>query len=286
MPLDAVISYVYNLKIAETTRRNFSTTALAHPSVIALTGITNVRTKYNSLKEESGGVLGTYIYARPHWYFKADAAAAHISFKYKGSTESRTQTDDILLSGGYGVTLGPQARVTFSGLVGLPTHNDRSLSLPQFGIGHVGLGAQLDAAVYHDGNRAHHLVQAATRLIHFFPRSTVAMRAQNSVRLDVYPGDLLDLFIGYQISVRMHALEVGYNPSFLFNVKTSSVLPGISFDHVYIRPSFYANYRYLFKAYDVPMGFGIGASYGFDIKQSPLNNRRSTTVWTGLGMLF
>lgn len=284
--LQAIISYVYNLKIAETTRRNTTQSDAIHPSLISLLGVSTLRTKYNGLKEEAAGALGTYIYMQPDWYLRADGAAAHIRYKYEGLTIARNQTDDILFSGGYGVGIGSTGRITLSGLVGIPTHADRSLVLPQFGTGHVGLGTQVDASIHLDGNRADHLIQGAARIIHFFPRSSRLATDYGPIALTSYPGDLLDLFMGYQISIRKHALEMGFNPSFLFHAGTSSPLTAALFDHIYIRPSFYANYRYIFRAWSFPMALGIGASYGFDVIQSPFNTRRSTTFWAGTGLLF
>jgi hypothetical protein len=276
------ISLVYNLRIAETTKNQFIVFKEKHPSVITVTPVIQFRKTHNDLREFVGGGLGTYIYATDHWYGRVNAAVGRSAeTNCMGISDGRTDLDDILFSGGYGHRLNEYAKVTFSAHFGIPTHKDGSLQGIQLGTGHYGLGAQVDGSLKVHTN---HALMAALRFIHFFPRNVKTILGPERFNFSI--GNLVDLFFTYQGNWERHQLEVGYNPTFLFDASIHPSLATVVKQTDFIASSFYASYRYGFMLCGLPSGIIFGTSYGFDHSPKIFGDKYIVTSWFSFGVKF
>ncbi len=107
-------------------------------------------------------------YAQKNWFIRLDFAVAHLKRRSEilsNLDQSRTQTDDLLFSGGYGFSTSERSRFSLSGLLGVPTHKPLDLPILQFGSGHVGMGVQLDNNYKYWSINT---LRSAARYIHFF----------------------------------------------------------------------------------------------------------------------
>ncbi len=138
---------VYNLRIAETTTSRRFEEFGNLPWVAAITTVGQFRQSRADVNQALGGALATLSYAQKNWFIRLDFAVAHLkrrSENFPNLDQSRTQTDDLLFSGGYGFSTSERSRFSLSGLLGVPTHKPLDLPILQFGSGHVGMGVQLD----------------------------------------------------------------------------------------------------------------------------------------------
>jgi len=305
-----IISPVYNLRISESTKRQHGEFNPERPSLGTITLYTTARQQYIGTHQNAIGLLPTLIYTTESAYLRVDWSFGHVSDRINSNMISRshTQTDDLLFSAGYSYAPNQQTKLTLSGLFGLPTHQDKSL-LPypgttlletQIGVGHVGLGIQLDGEFRFAPLRTSigHSIRAAARLIHFFPRIVPTPAMINILYpthpiFSLYPGDLLDIFLGYHITIRHHAFETGYNPSFLFHSRICPIISGFNRAANYTRSSFYIFYKYGFSMHNHESAIAIGVSGGFDNTrgsdsqgQRPFDNRYILTGWLGWGLSF
>ncbi|MCX5922740.1 MAG: hypothetical protein NTX86_05450 [Candidatus Dependentiae bacterium] len=275
LPAHGSISIVYNLRVAQTSRRIVAGT-ISEPSLATATLFGIFREKYNGDKHRAGGGLFTLVYAPETFFLRVDAAVGRVASNNAGVHFGRTQTDDLLFSGGYSPRISDNVRLTFSGLVGFPTHKDTSLEHVQFGFGHYGLGGQIDGSFIYSSNRGN-TVRCAARCVHFFPRQA-PVNCLESFNYGL--GNLVDLFFAFHATRTRHNMEVGYNPSFFFDAHVCPFLLGAKEKANYIRNSFYGLYRCSFNINEMTHSITTALSYGFDTRPKVVGNKRSVTVWS------
>lgn len=122
LPVKGSISIVYNLRVAETSKRLDVKSMFPRPSLGTCTLFGTFRKKYNETKHTAVGGLFTLVYAPESFFLRVDGAFGRVASNIEGMHFSRTQTDDLLFSGGYSPTISDKIRMTFSGLLGFPTH--------------------------------------------------------------------------------------------------------------------------------------------------------------------
>lgn len=287
IPIYGTISVVYNLRIAETTKRqHLNQHSTSHSKLAALTLFDQLRRTYNGIRETGSGGLGTFVYfPESSCYLRADWAAGRVTEKISDMPHfSRVQTDDILFSGGYSVAM-QQAKFTLSGLFGVPTHKDTSLQHNQLGVGHVSLGGQLDGS-YMVPWHNNHTVFAAARFIHFFSRSVEAFFTPLYTHYNFGAGNLTDLFLAYHVNAGPHRFETGYNPTFLTNVTLKPYIAAVVNAINFIRSSFYGTYSYVFSSERFLQGIIAGISYSFDHRPKDFGYKRIITLWGTWGINF
>lgn len=282
------ISIVYNLRIAEATKRQREHISTYHlkPSIASLTLLNLNRKTYNNIHQNVAGGLITLLSTYKQAYIRLDTAAAHNKQKLPElGTRARTQIDDLLFSGGYSFKSKQHARMTLSGLLGIPTHRDTGFLCPEIGTGHVGLGGQFDASCFY---RPHYAVLGAVRFIHFFPRKT-SLLAPTCRTPDFHLGNLADLFIAHQCNWQQHHWEIGYNPTFAFDAHFCPALPTLRalVNQIgFIRSSFYTSYLYRFLIRHHGSALILGFSYSFDHRPKDFGIKRGVTLWGTWGINF
>jgi hypothetical protein len=278
---------VYNLRIAETSRRQAQEEKFKKPSIFAV-GLVNQwnRLRDNSQEDYTSG-LATINYSTKSAYIHADIAVGNVRQKTKSHSFSRTQMDDILITGGYGFKLNHRSRITFSGLLGIPTHKDLSPEGLQFGTGHVGVGLQMDGSFFYSPHY-NNAILAAARYIHFFPRTIevpIPLTTQIQ-KVDYNIGNAIDLFISHFTKWHRNRFEFGYNPTFIFGATSCPFIATLIEQSKLIRSNFFGNYRRLFRLGNHPSGVGVGLSYGFDHSHKEFASKRVITAWIGWGINF
>lgn len=284
------VSLVYNLKIAETTRRQ-ALEQEQHPNytIAAIIGVEQWRKRHDGAHLETSGGLGTLIHVPTPFYVRADFAVGRVSQRVPlldNKKFSRVQTDDILFSAGYSHMLGGKSKITVSGLLGIPTHKDTGFQAYQLSTGHVGIGAQLDAALFYSDDPGHSLMGAA-RFVRFCKRTVdidiLTIRQQFEFEL----GNLADLLIAHTSKWGKHHTEIGYNATFGFGANLRPPIPDLENQLKFTYSSFYANYKYQFLINNkYPSVFAAGVSYAFDHLKNLLNLKYSITVWGSWGFAF
>jgi hypothetical protein len=284
------VTIVYNMRVASINRRQRLDVTTEHPSFIGGTLFRQWREAGTSTKETTLGSLGTYIYATESHYFKVDAAIAHVINTVDNLKISRTQTDDLLFTGGYGHIIG-KWRFAYSGLFGVPTHRDFILELAQFGTGHFGTGIQTDFS-YRYSDYYNGTIFGAARFIHFFPRTVEVKNPLlqplfESSRYKLKLGNLVDLFISHQISWKTdNRFECGYDATFGFSNDIQPVIADFAGSISFIRHSFFGAYFRHVSINKTDTGIVAGLSYGFDSKPKLLGNTYFITLWGLWGVIF
>lgn len=275
-----ISSIVYNLRISQTTKRFAFDSHLLNNSLSAIF-YSQFRKTYSDAYLRTLGMLGTYIYLKPSYYLRVDAAGGNIKRSYCCFEQSRNESDDILLSGGYSFVPHHDIRITCSGLLGIPTHQDNSLIQPQFGYGHIGLGGQIDAAflISHD---IRHSIRSAMRYIYFFKRDTTFENETYTFSAS----NLIDLFVAYNHKWSEQRIELGYNPTFAFKARITPHVQTIINQTNFIRSNFYGSYRYSFSICDHPSAITTALSYGFDHKPKTTGYARMVTAWCSWDIQF
>ena len=285
------VTFVYNMRIAQITRQQL---ALGNKRLHILgdTLIGQWLQLKNDFHQDAYGSLVTYIRTTPSTYFKIDGALGHVKNNVITNTFTRTQTDDLLFTGGYGHAVGPHTRIACSALLGVPTHRDFILDLAQFGTGHVGTGLQLDGSHAYNADRTQTLF-AAARWIHFFPRNVTS---KNPCLRPLYPcpeyrlaiGNLVDLYVSHQITWRKaNRFEFGYDASFIgIGSRLCPQIPNFAGSQLYIRNTFFAAYSRLITCKRVKIGFITGLSGAFDSRPQTFGVRRMITAWFTAGVLM
>jgi hypothetical protein len=246
-------------------------------------------------KQNNYGMLGSYIYNKDNHYLKIDSAVGRVNSTIIGDKNSlkisRTQTDDILFTGGFGQKAGNHVRLAYSGLFGIPTHRNYILEFSQFGIGHIGLGGQIDCA-YNYTKNGHHTIFGAIRLIHFLERT---VEVNNPCLIPRYthtcynlkPGNVADLFISHQSSWnKRNRFEFGYDATFGFGASICPTILNFSGTATLIRNSFFGAYSRFIPIHEIPSGIIVALSGGFDSKPKLLGNSYFLTIWGLWGFAF
>lgn len=277
------VSIVYNLRVAEITRRQASDPKYTDPSIASLALFDQTRRRCDLVKQNIAGGLATYLYLRKRFYCKADFAVGHVRSDNIDGRFSRIQTDDILLSLGYSKKISDRTKMTFSMLFGFPTHADTILEGIEFGTGHNGFGLQIDGS-FLCSEKGNHSILTAARYIRFFPASIFYPINNICTPFSLDIGNLVDLIIGYNYRFNTSAFEVGYNPSFLFSATITPAIADVTNQINGIRSSFYGAYKHLFLRDKHPQGIIIALSYGFDNK--PRIFKQILTAWAAWGINF
>ncbi|MFZ5954729.1 MAG: hypothetical protein ACOYT8_06565 [Candidatus Dependentiae bacterium] len=291
--LHAASTLVYNLRIAETTTsRRFE--EFGHlPWVAASTLVGQFRQSRADVNQALAGGLVTLSYAQKNWFVRLDFAAAHVrshSSILPELDQSRTQTDDLLLSGGYGFSWGERSQFSLSGLLGIPTHKPLDLPFVQFGSGHVGLGIQLDNNFKYCSINS---LRSAARYIHFFQKQTTSLEIFNPAIFDFTYGNAVDLYVAHRTHWKQkHMFDFGYNPTFFFGahiepkVEEEINVEDINDELNFIRSNFFAAYRRYFLIKGHPSGVTFGISAGFDHIPKRTGLKNIVSFWASWGITF
>ena len=277
------VSFVYNMRVAEITRRQALNPRYTDPSIMTLTTVNQLFKLYSSGTDNAIGELATYLYLRKKFYCKLDCAVGHVQSNLFGTKFSQNQIDDILLTMGYSKTITKKTRATISLLLGFPIHSDTLLQGVEFGTGHNGFGLQLDGAfVFSEkGNQS---ILAAARYIRFLPATAYLAAHNQCLSWHVDIGNLVDLIAGYNYRFGPNEIEIGYDASFLFGSSICPTIEALANQINYIRSNFYGAYKHLFLREKNPQGIIIALSYGFDNK--PKIFKHILTLWATWGINF
>jgi hypothetical protein len=288
----SAVTLVYNMRVAEISKRQQLMPNTKKRNIIAETSFGQWRALKNGFKQSAYGAIATYIRSAQSFYLKIDGAVGRVKNNVLTHIFKRTQTDDILFTGGYSHMVGTYGRLTYSGLLGVPTHRDFILDLAQFGTGHVGMGGQIDASYAYKHDRTNVLFGAA-RVVHFFPRN---ISSHNPCLKPLYacteynlkPGNIVDLYMAHQTNwAKRNRFECGYDASFIgLNSLITPRITDFQGSLLYIRHSFFGAYSRLLPSKKVPMGLIAGLSGGFDSRPKTFGNSYMITAWLLLGMLF
>jgi len=279
-------SIVYNLRVAEITKRQTIGQTQKHPFITAVSFFDTYRKTYNDLFQNFIGGLGTFIYSTDHLCLRVDGAFAHAFQTFESVSSRTTQLDDILVSLGYSNPISKNTQITFSGLLGIPTHKEESFLHVQFGTAHVGLGFQIDNSWVYSKNKKH-LLFGAARLVHFFPRSTEIPILTQLRPYKFSAGNLGDILIAHHSRwSAKHQLEVGYNLTSLFDTILHPLIANVTNQINFIRNSFYASYLYGFPCHGKPSALILALSYGFDHKPKIFGLKYSVTAFLSWGINF
>lgn len=277
---------VYNLKISQTTRHQSTTNDTEKKFIFSSTFDATFRKRYNCAHETYLTDLTTLIYSPDNFYLRADFAFGSSKFEKDKEFFSKVQTDDFLLYGGISKNFSDNLKVTFSGIVGIPTHSDSFLTNPtQLGTGHFGIGFQTDGSFSYDVEKSS--IFAAARYVYFLPRTI------DNHTID--PGNAVDFFISHQTKWGNNSIEYGYDLSLGFG---ASINPPINPEvrdvpnkNSLLRNSFFISYYRSFFIGNNPSGILLGLSYGFDsisrkAVRELLGIKRSVSFWISWGISF
>lgn len=281
------VSFVYNLKLAETTMRHSLKHSINNPRTSSFTFVEMNRKKETGDKENVIGGLASFIYSAKDFYVRGDFGIGNVSETKQSNNErfSRTQVDDILFTGGYRFIVNKYSKLTFSGLFGIPTHKNGYFEGIQFGIGNIGLGGQMDGSYAYTKSLNHMIVNAA-RLIHFF-ESTLSTKINNGARwFDLHPGNLVDLLIGNNSTWGDHTLEVGYVFTFTFGGKIFPKLPDFKDQVSLMISSFYSTYSFKCLMNKMPTSLLVGLAYGIGLNKKDYRYKSSLSAWLNFSFKF
>ncbi len=281
------VSFVYNLRIAEITKRQITAELqkkIKGPLLQSLVLINQMRKKNTGIHQNIFGALESLIFFSKNAYLRADWAFGRVSEKLDDFHFSRTQTDDILVSGGFSHAVSDRTKLTFSSLLGIPTHNETGFEGIQFGTGHVGFGLQIDNAFIYSKNKNHSL-RSAVRYIRFFERTIIIALLQGR-KFKFNLGNLTDLYIAHHSKFGRHSFELGYNPSFLFGPSIRPIIQHVVDETTFIRSNMYVSYQQFFFLQDHPSGFATAISYGLDHTSKLFGLKRIITFWAAWGINF
>lgn len=260
------LTEVYNLRITTLTAErldlddNFGTHLPALFTSKLITRIRETRIGNNQLLAAN---MNSIIYSYKKLYARVDTCWGYVRERSVDITTQNTQSDDILFSTGCRHTVNPHVHVTYSALLGIPTHKDYAFEFFQLGTGHYAIGGQIDSIFKQDN----HSWVTAVRCVHFFKaQAKFPTEESTCMPLDFSLGNFVDIIIAYYRKIhRNHSFEIGYNPTFAFSIHACPPLSCHDLPSYGIRNSWYSIYRYSFVTCQHPMAIGLSASYGFDI---------------------
>jgi hypothetical protein len=280
------VSLVYNLKISQTTQSHKIFSSQNEPSIAFLTLVDQFKLRKDGTKEKIFGGLGTLIYSGNDYYLRADFAGGKTKQKIGELCFSKTQSDDVLFSGGISKKFGEKTKFTFSGLFGVPTHKDFVLDPGvQFGTGHFGIGMQTDGSYYYSNNRKN-LVLGAARFIYFLPRTLEFNLNNNDLKFDFDLGNLVDLYISHQSFWKKNRFEFGYDVSFAFGASIQPSISNLLEAAKFIRSNFFVTLAHGFLIKEHLAGIILGFSYSFDHVPKVFGYKKILTFWLSGGVNF
>lgn len=286
------VTLVYSFRFAEITRpqlvqaRETEVAAIGQkPSYTdAVTFFDRSTKSAENNKFSTTGAIGTFLYYHTLSYFRIDGAFGRVGQKLvDGSCFSQVQTDDLLFTFGKGWDVTDKWNLTVSGLVGLPTHKNLGLVKIQLGTGHVGLGAQFDAAYLYSQNR-HHSILTAARYVRFLPAHSTAQIGPICQRFKVNFGNLCDLYLAHFSNWGKHKVEIAYNPTFFFGASFCPFNAELESEFHFVRSSFALSYQYSFLLGKHPSALIFILSYGFEHGDRP--TRRKYLVTPAISFVY
>lgn len=283
--LEGIITEVYNLRLSETTKRSVFEYDYDDPMLVTGTFIDAFRKKYNGTKHWLQAGMATASYTKPSYYFRADFAEGKVSSKKLGVNFSRVMADDLLLAGGYSTAINNRIKITGTGYLGLPLHQDTSLLYVQFGYGHVGLGIQGDGSFVLTESRKH-ILRPAIRIVHFLKRKVCAPTDLGLIAAYYTFGNLIDFFLSYQFHTEKIRFELGYDMTILWGSQINPYVADVTKETNYIRHDFYTSYKRRFKIYDVHNALLFAMSAGFDQIPKEFGYTRILVFWTSWEVNF
>lgn len=253
------VTIVYNLRISQITRRQ----AISGNPSLFITNLFQQWSKFRTgLKQTDTGLLASYIHTGKSWYLSINCAGAHVESRLNCTKVARNQIDDILLTGGYGITPRAGTQITFSGHVGIPTHKDTILDGVEFGTGHYGISPQVDGSQTYKVGKPHFLLWAL-RLIHFFPRSITSDTLPFPQKYHFALGNVADIFLAHQSNwAKRHRIEFGYDGVFGFGAKICPTIANFGATIHYIHNNVYVSYAQKIKTFNKPSAWLLTISYG------------------------
>lgn len=276
-------SIVYNFRIAQITKPRFFEKENNKDYTLLALVFDQYRKKQTSIYQRFLGEFSSFIYDFKSYYIRTDFAFSNIREHKLGiSNFSDTETDDILISAGRNFLLNPQTVITYSGLVGLPTHKIFRLQHTDFGYSQFATGAQMDGS-YAFSLEYKNFILAGIRYIHFFPRS--ASDAQGK-KYTFTIGNMADIFISQKNNLLQHGFEYGYTAKFRFSAHITPFLADIVEKTNYIRSNFFAVYRYKFLIREVANKIFFNIAYGFDHIPKRFGNKYIVTLWASWNINF
>lgn len=292
------VSIVYNMRISEVTQR-FDSSSKSNSEqsedkfTSSITLIDQVRRTYNDIKQNNTAAFLTFLYNPSDWFIRAETAFGHVKNTFPTQVpvhlvQSITQMDDILVTSGYTLkAYDNKARITMSGVLGIPVHPDVGLLGAQFGTGHVSVGTRLDGSYAYADNTDHMLI-GASRYIRFISRNADVCSNQRLRSVDVALGNLLDILLGTYHEWGRHQLAAGYNATFAFgaHIDEPAVLVDFEEQAQFIRSAFYAAYGCRFPIGHHQSGITIGFSYSFDHRPISFGFERMESIWLTWGIQF
>lgn len=215
---------------------------------------------------------------------RIDFAVGHVRDRICSQVFRRTQTDDILVYGGYTHSLTRRLKTTVSAILGIPTHRDTAFIGLGLGTGHASTGGQLDT-MWRYGTNEDHALLGAFRYFRFFPRFVNIPALMTPTSFKFNPGNLIDLLFAHSSKFGKNRIEAGYNPTFAFG---AALKPQVSLVNTidFIRNNFYCNHQYIFFIKKTPSAITSGISYGFDSKPKTIGFKSIWTLWSSWGIAF
>lgn len=276
------ISMVYNFRIAQITKQPiFAPRQGRNNSIVALV-FDQYRKKYNCIRQNFVGGLGSSIYNFDPYYFRIDTAFSHIKEQNSDrvTTFSGTETDDILFTLGRNFILNDRTEITLSGLFGVPTHRIYRLQHTDFGYSQIGTGIQLDGSLTLLNDT---IFLYGARYIHFVPRTALDTICQKHT---FTLGNIGDILLAHKNTWGKHGLEYGYTFRARFGCHISPHLDDIVQKTNYLRSNFYAVYKYRFLVKNVSHRFLLNIGYGFDHASKVFGNKYIVTLWASWNVRF
>lgn len=277
------LSLVYSFRVSQVTRQPIVKIQEKRPNSMTYLLFDLFQKMHGfNVKENYGGGMITYNRNfGQHCYFRADIAAANVHQKTNGILNTNvTEPDDILFTIGRNFQAGDKAKVTVSGLFGIPTHSIYTLERVGFGYGQVGLGIQIDG-LYKFARPVDFIWGA--RYNYFVPGNAVYL---NGDSYKFSTGNIVDGLIALQTSnLLSHGLEGGYAPRWGFGVKACpNNIPNLDLLN-YMRHNFYLVYKYTFLGKHAAHRLLLTLSYGVD--QWPKNyGYDAVMVWGSWSIAF
>jgi hypothetical protein len=275
---------VYNLRISQLTRRQASA---GIPSLIT----SNIFQQWYAFRDTSKvnltGLLLSYIYSQPSWYIKLDAAGAHVHSISPDCTEFKgNQSDDFLLSGGYGIQPRKGSRMTFSGYFGIPTHRDTALDGAEFGTGHYSIGTQIDGSQTYNIHKPH-FVLWAIRSLYFFPRTIGFADSSRPERYKLSPGNVMDIYIAHQSNWgTFHRIEFGYDCTFSLGTKIYPYIDNFGTGLPFVRNTYFVSYIRNIHSVGKQSSLLFTLTYGADARPRLLGRKYGVSLFISWAVNF